>query len=89
VLALRYTESDGMFGGIAVTLSIGPELRDVRVRIDNLSDAGAPESWSHLTGTMWVSSKALDREGIVVELELFGTDGGERQRFHARFLTPP
>lgn len=88
VLALRYTESDMKFVGISATFSLGPEDGDVRVRIDDFG-CGGTESWTNLEGTMWVSSKSLDREGVVVELELFGTHSGERRRFHARFLTPP
>ncbi len=88
VLALRYTESDMKFVGISATFSLGPADGDVRVRIDDFG-CGGTESWTNLEGTMWVSSKSLDREGVVVELELFGTHSGERRRFHARFLTPP
>ena len=88
VRAFRYMEFD-QFGGVQATFCFGPGPDEVQVRVDDLSDAGAPEPWSELHGTIWLSPTPLDQPGSVVELELFGVHAGGPRRFAAKSLTPP
>jgi len=88
VQAFRYRETTD-FGGVQATFSFGPGLNEVQARVDDLSDAGPPESWSALRGRIWRPATPLDVSGAWIDFELFGFTSSGPRRFAAKFLTPP
>lgn len=78
------------YSGTQVHLRFGPIATDVLVRIEDFRDFGPPfESvWSHVRGTIRLSSWPIERGVSVIGFELEGRIDEEARSFSGAFVAP-